>query len=249
MLPSSVLEKQAPDFYAHISPRDACTSMVMAHDCRLIMGPARDGELYSVVGLVPDEKMHEDPDAAQSWIDEGNPEKMLTTFKDFPSWTKDMLKLAKEIGLWQLRDLDPLTTWTRGRLFLIGDAAHAMLPTQGQGASQAVEDAEALGAFFKEVEGRPSSDEIGAVLARVFKCRYDRASLIQQYSRQSAKPATEKGSNEVKMRIDEFMDYNCSYEGARQWEMQQLTANLDDVQLSEKHAEAIEDRPSKPVQV
>lgn len=45
------------------------------------------------------------------------------------------------LGLWQLRDLGPLETWVSGRCILIGDAAHAMLPTQGQGASQAVEDA------------------------------------------------------------------------------------------------------------
>ncbi|KAH8729137.1 hypothetical protein GQ44DRAFT_819012 [Phaeosphaeriaceae sp. PMI808] len=133
MMPSSVLEDQAPDFAANINPREPYTSMIIAHDCRLIMGPARDGELYSVVGLVPDEKMEEEPNSAQSWVREGDRDKMLDTFRGFPQWTKDMLKLASSIGLWQLRDLDPLNTWTRGRVILIGDAAHAMLPTQGQG--------------------------------------------------------------------------------------------------------------------
>lgn len=47
---------------------------------------------------------------------------------------------------------DPLKTWYRGRVFLIGDAAHPMLPTQGQGASQSIEDAEALGAFFEDLD-------------------------------------------------------------------------------------------------
>jgi 2-polyprenyl-6-methoxyphenol hydroxylase-like FAD-dependent oxidoreductase len=36
---------------------------------------------------------------------------------------------------------DPLDAWVKGKLILIGDAAHAMLPTQGQGASQSFEDA------------------------------------------------------------------------------------------------------------
>ena len=65
MMSSQALKQAAPAFAAHVNPEDPFTSMVMAHDCRLIMGPARDGKLYSVVALVPDEKMHEDPDAAQ----------------------------------------------------------------------------------------------------------------------------------------------------------------------------------------
>lgn len=37
-----------------LNPRDSCTTMVVGHDCRLIMGPARNGEVYSIVAMVPD---------------------------------------------------------------------------------------------------------------------------------------------------------------------------------------------------
>jgi salicylate hydroxylase len=199
MLPTNNLKHHAPEFSSRIMPAEPYTSMVMAHTCRLIMGPARNGGLYSIVGLVPDDKMNEDLDSAQSWVTKGDPKKMLETFKDFPIWIKDVLEHAEDIGLWQLRDLDPLETWTLGRVILIGDAAHAMLPTQGQGASQAIEDAEALGSYFRNIETQPSGDEVALTLKKVFECRFDRVSLIQKYSRESGKPATDKGSVEVKM--------------------------------------------------
>jgi salicylate hydroxylase len=217
MMSSQALRQSAPQFAATITPEEPYTSMIMAHDCRLIMGPARQGALYSVVGLVPDERMNEDPDAAQSWVTEGDKQKMLETFKEFPSWSRDMLQAAESVGLWQLRDIDPLSTWHRGRVILIGDAAHAMLPTQGQGASQAIEDAEALGAFFADVDSQPSAEGVGSRLQEVFDARYERATLIQKFSREAAKPATDVGSREIKMRPDEFMDYNCMYRGAREW--------------------------------
>jgi salicylate hydroxylase len=251
MMSSDDLARRTPDFFSHIRPQDPYTSMIMAHSCRLIMGPARGGELYSVVGLVPDDRMNEDPDSAQSWVNEGDAQKMLATFKDFPQWTKDMLGLGltERIGLWQLRDLDPLDTWTRGRVILIGDAAHAMLPTQGQGASQAIEDAEALGAFFSDVDGdsRPSPEQVASRLERVFKSRYTRATLIQKFSRESAKPATDSVSKEVKMRPDEFMDYNCFYRGAREWEEQQLSSLLEGTRLDDGSIGRLE-QPSKSTQ-
>lgn len=225
MLSTAVLKQKAPNFVARINPEEPYTSMVMAHDCRLIMGPARNGELYSAVALVPDTKMHEDPNAAQSWVTEGDPEKMLDTFKDFPDWIKELLKLASNVGLWQLRDIDPLETWHRGRVILIGDAAHAMLPTQGQGASQTIEDAEALGAFFQDASAQMGREQVSSALSQVFAARYERASLIQKFSREAAKPATDKGSKEIKMRPDEFMDYNCMYRGALEWQRQRTVSS------------------------
>ena len=42
---------------------------------------------------------------------------------------------------WGLFDRDPMPTWTRGRITLLGDAAHPMLPFLSQGAAMAIEDA------------------------------------------------------------------------------------------------------------
>ena len=124
MLPSAVIERDAPQFCANIDPREPYTSMIMAHQCRLIMGPARNGDLYSLVGLVPDDQMNEDPNSKQSWVSKGSISKMLDTYQEFPHWIKSLLTAAnqQDVGLWQLRDIEPLKTWYKGRVILIGDA-------------------------------------------------------------------------------------------------------------------------------
>ncbi|KAJ5656712.1 hypothetical protein N7507_008662 [Penicillium longicatenatum] len=157
------------------------------------MGPGRQGEVCGIVALVPDDQMSEDPHAKQSWVSKGYLEKMKKTFADFPTWVTDIFKHSPDLGLWQLRDLH------RGRVILIGDAAHAMLPTQGQGASQAIEDAEALGAFFEDVTEALPFHSLTETLEDIFQSRYARVSLIQAYSRQAAKPATDKGAKVVNM--------------------------------------------------
>jgi salicylate hydroxylase len=92
-----------------------------------------------------------------------------------------------------------------------------MLPTQGQGASQSIEDAEALQAFFANVQARPSKGDVQEVLEKVFRARYERVSLIQTYSRQQAQGGTAKGSIAVKLDPGQFMRYNCEYHGAANW--------------------------------
>ncbi|KAJ5233234.1 uncharacterized protein N7469_005000 [Penicillium citrinum] len=212
MISTDTLEKEEPEFCSKINPRDPFTSMIVAHNCRLVMGPGREGQVYGIVALVPDEQMNEDPNAKQSWVAEGDLAKMLETFSEFPTWVTKIFKHSPDLGLWQLRDLDPLGKWHHGRVILIGDAAHAMLPTQGQGASQAIEDAEALGSFFRDICDPPPFEDLSQIFQNIFEARYSRASLIQTYSREAAKPATAKDdSRKVTMRPDEFMDYNCMY--------------------------------------
>ncbi|EEU37555.1 uncharacterized protein NECHADRAFT_53442 [Fusarium vanettenii 77-13-4] len=198
---------------------DSCnpyTAMIMGHDRRVIMGPGRGGKLYGIVALVPDEKLSEK--SSDTWVSPGSIDKLLEAYSDFPTWLHDIFRASPDIALWQLRDIDPLPRWVHGRAILIGDAAHAMLPTQGQGASQSIEDAEAIQAFLADVQSR---DQVGAALDRVFDVRYERASLIQKFSREQAKPATDGASREVKLDPAQFLRYNCDYEGASDWEDRQ----------------------------
>lgn len=205
-IPEGILKMEDP----------AATTMLVGKDKRVIMGPGRAGTLLGIVALVPDETSEDSAD--ESWTRPGSKKELLTAFSDFPPWLRAIFNQAEddEIGLWQLRDIDPLPRWTKGRVILIGDAAHAMLPTQGQGASQAIEDAEALQAFLSDLEGGPvAEDRVEKALAKVSEARYERASLIQAYSREQARPGT--AGREVTLDPAEFMRFNCEYEGAVDW--------------------------------
>ncbi|KAK7959722.1 uncharacterized protein PG986_004576 [Apiospora aurea] len=179
---------------------EGTTTMIMGHDKRVIMGPGRGGKVFGVVALVPDEKMHEASSTA-SWVEAGSREKLMESYADFPAWLREIFARGPDIALWQLRDIDPLPAWTKGRAIL------------------SVEDAEALQAFLRQhAGGRPNATEVASALRAVVAARYERASLIQLYSRQQARPATDsKASNTVTLDPAEFMKYNCDYYGAEEW--------------------------------
>ena len=68
--------------------------------------------------------------------------------------------------------------WTKGRVTLLGDSAHAMLATFGQGANMAFEDAYVLAQWLSE-----SADDADAALAGYEASRKPRATRLQQLSR------------------------------------------------------------------
>jgi 2-polyprenyl-6-methoxyphenol hydroxylase-like FAD-dependent oxidoreductase len=93
--------------------------------------------------------------------------------------------------------LDALPTWTRGTVALLGDAAHAMEPNLGQGAAQAIEDAEALHVALR------GGGELAAVLAAYAAARRPRAHMFQRESSRFARVAlsTHAGPRDLMMRL------------------------------------------------
>ena len=89
----------------------------------------------------------------------------------------DLLALAGAIVLptkWGLYDRDALETWVQGRICLLGDAAHPMLPTFGQGAAQSFEDAAALASSLA-LHGR----DVAKAMLHYERVRHYRATRFQ----------------------------------------------------------------------
>ncbi|KAH0432237.1 hypothetical protein CcaCcLH18_06592 [Colletotrichum camelliae] len=164
-----------------------------------VIYPCRNREFMNFACAVPDSILKQQ--SQESWTQNRDLEEMIRHFEDFPPWSLSNVKL------YQLRDADPLPSYARGHVALIGDAAHPMVPYQGQGANQALEDAEALGLFL-----RPglASNNLAEVLKTWDSARRPRASEVQLNSRVAAA----KVSPEV---ILQRMRFNWTYDGIEEF--------------------------------
>jgi salicylate hydroxylase len=156
-----------------------------------------------------------------SWHAEADRNKMMDAFGDFNeqlriilrsdsyySLAKNPQKLtfksaAKEVKVWELQDLEALPTWTRGRVILIGDAAHAMTPMQGQGANMSIEDAESLRLL---VPGTLRGDVLD-ILRLVDSVRRPRTAQVLAETRKS------HSGMGVAERAIKNIEFNCGYNG------------------------------------
>jgi salicylate hydroxylase len=132
--------------------------------------PVRHGEMVNYVGFVPaDEEMKE------SWSAPGDPEVLRREFHGWDPRVGQVLGQVDRTFRWALYDREPLPTWTKGRLTLLGDAAHPMLPHLGQGANQAIEDGMALATLLAgaDAAGAP------ARLLAYEKLRRERVAEVQ----------------------------------------------------------------------
>jgi len=132
--------------------------------------PVRHGTMVNYVGFVPaDEEMKE------SWFAPGDPEVLRREFEGWDARIGEVLRAVDTTFRWALYDREPLPTWSKGRLTLLGDAAHPMLPHLGQGANQSIEDGMALATIL----ARASTHAVPAALLAYERLRRERVAEVQ----------------------------------------------------------------------
>jgi salicylate hydroxylase len=138
--------------------------------------PVRAGQLINYVGFVPaDQQMKE------SWSSPGDPDVLRREFAGWDPRIESLLQQVQMTFRWALYDREPLPTWTRGRLTLLGDAAHPMLPHLGQGANQSIEDGMALATIL----ARADCSTVPAALAAYERLRRERVAQVQRGAREN----------------------------------------------------------------
>jgi salicylate hydroxylase len=136
--------------------------------------PVRAGTLLNCAGYVPaDEEMKE------SWSAPGDPRALAQEFADFDPMIGSIIAQITNTFRWGLYDREPLPQWTCGRLTLLGDAAHPMLPHSGQGANQAIEDAITLAEVLCRCDRRSAPRSLQAYET----LRRERCARVQHSSR------------------------------------------------------------------
>ena len=144
------------------------------------MGPGRHFVHYFVSGgkLVNFVAITEEGSwLRESWVDRGDVADVLAAYAGWHSQVLSIIRSADETYKWALFDREPLSRWSIGRVTLLGDACHPMLPFMGQGAGQAIEDAATLKACLLKF---PS--DIPAALRLYERFRSPRASRLQGMS-------------------------------------------------------------------
>jgi len=140
--------------------------------------PVRGGALLNFVAFAE----------RQAWTEEGwsirsSRDELLAEFAGWTSWVTDFMALVPDDQLfkWGLFDREPLAQWSSGRITLLGDAAHPILPFLGHGAVLAIEDAVVLARAF-ELAG-----SVEEAYVRYEAARRERAAFVVLESRKAGK--------------------------------------------------------------
>jgi salicylate hydroxylase len=144
-----------PRFAGHAIFRGLVPASEVPHEDKVLirMGPGQHcvsypisaGRLVSFAASSPAAESH-----GESWTSRASTSEVRSAYD---GWHPDVLRLLSatdEVSVYLLHDREAVPSWGTGRIMLIGDAAHPMLPFGAQGASQGIEDALAVAAALAD---------------------------------------------------------------------------------------------------
>jgi salicylate hydroxylase len=138
----------------------------------LVHYPLRRGELFNLVAVFHSDRYEE------GWDTYGDPDELHARFADKCEPVRTLLKKVNAWKMWVLCDRPPIKEWSKGKVTLLGDAAHPMLQYLAQGANMALEDAVCLAEQAAAHDG-----DYAAAFKAYQEIRYLRTARVQLMAR------------------------------------------------------------------
>lgn len=181
-----VFNEPAPNFSGFVAWR-GLVPMEALSECKLTPGssvfvapgrlfvryPVRLGTVQNFVAFAKSDEW-----ADEGWTKTGSTALLRERFGDFHEEVRSVLDAydQSEVGQWGLFERTPLPAWVNGRIAVLGDAAHPMLPWFGQGAATSIEDAVVMSRAFCQF------DTVDEALQRYELARHERVTIVHRES-------------------------------------------------------------------
>ena len=186
-----LFEKKESSFTGNVAwrmliPVDSLPRALILPDTTVWLGPKKHFVSYHVSGgknLNCVCLVEQDGWTNESWSERGNIEDLREVYNGWNQTIETLLKIANPNTLyrWALHDRPPMKQWSKGRITLLGDAAHPMLPFLAQGAAMAIEDGAVLADCISSYKDNEKS------LKYFEQIRKPRTSFVQLAARRNAK--------------------------------------------------------------
>lgn len=169
--------------------------------------PVRNGELINYVANARKAAFD-----TESWKATADISEILGEFED---WHEDVVSIMKatpngKCARWALHSRKPLASWVKGRVALLGDAAHPMTPFHGMGAGMAIEDAAILARSF-EACWDDGGEDWQQAFQRYEKARIGRANTYHVASAERGETYMSADANERKKEPNAGMEGGAAY--------------------------------------
>jgi salicylate hydroxylase len=187
--------KQSARFTGNVAwralvPRERLPADLIAPNASVYWGPGKHFVHYYVQGgamvncVCVVEKTGWDVEA---WTHPGSVSELAA---DFAGWHQDIQQLIAaavpdSLFKWALFDRAPMAQWGKGRVSLLGDACHPMLPFMAQGSAMAIEDGAILAVCLAKRMG--AAGDMASALQRYEDIRKPRTKFVQNLSRRNAR--------------------------------------------------------------
>jgi salicylate hydroxylase len=151
----------------------------------------RPNDLYSILASVPITEVQR-----ESWTESGDIDELRRSFSDIEPRARKMMEQIDTAFITGMYYRDPIDRWTYGRVTLMGDAAHPMVPFLAQGACQGIEDAWTLATVLSQ----RAEKDVPAGLLEYEQRRRPRTTRVQSGARAMVKLTHETEADRIRAR-------------------------------------------------